>query len=53
MPTGKTCSAPQQRKFTCPLWLRRLGLAGFAFFLAKGLLWIVAFVILGTWGLES
>jgi hypothetical protein len=23
-----------------PAWLRRLGIGGFAFFLAKGLLWI-------------
>lgn len=25
---------------TLPPWLRRLGLGGFAFFLAKGLLWL-------------
>jgi len=25
---------------TLPAWLRRLGIGGFAFFLAKGLLWL-------------
>jgi hypothetical protein len=25
---------------TIPAWLRRLGIGGFAFFLAKGLLWL-------------
>ena len=25
---------------TLPAWLRRLGVGGFAFFLAKGLLWL-------------
>lgn len=27
-------------KVTLPTWLRRLGLGGFAFFLAKGLAWL-------------
>ncbi len=26
----------------CPPWLRRLGMAGFLFFLVKGLLWLLA-----------
>jgi len=27
---------------TSPNWLQRIGIAGFIFFLAKGLLWIIA-----------
>lgn len=30
----------------CPLWLRRLGMAGFLFFLVKGLLWLLASAVL-------
>ncbi len=47
----KTYTAPSHKKTI--LWLKKLGLAGFVFFLAKGLLWIAAFVVLGVWGLES
>ena len=30
----------------CLLWLRRLGTAGFLFFLVKGLLWLLASAVL-------
>ncbi|MEM1220950.1 MAG: hypothetical protein AAGH79_18660 [Bacteroidota bacterium] len=29
------------------LWLKRVGVAGFAFFLIKGLVWIAIFVMAG------
>jgi hypothetical protein len=32
------------------LWFRRIGLAGFAFFLIKGLLWLA--VLAGAWHLS-
>jgi hypothetical protein len=31
-------------------WIRRLGVAGFAFFLIKGLLWLAAPGLLLLWG---
>jgi hypothetical protein len=31
-------------------WMRRLGLAGFLFFLVKGLLWLAAPTLLFLWG---
>ena len=36
-----------------PLWLRRAGLAGFLFFLIKGLLWLVVPALLVIFGYES
>lgn len=33
----------------CPAWLRRLGVAGFCFFLAKGLLWLALPSIAAWW----
>jgi hypothetical protein len=37
--TSQAAEQPQERPFT--LWLKRLGLAGFLFYLVKGLLWII------------
>ncbi len=33
-------AAPMIQRTVLPQWLRRLGFAGFMFFLAKGLLWL-------------
>lgn len=33
-----------------PVWLKRLGLAGFLFFLAKGLLWLALPTLLVVFG---
>lgn len=33
-----------------PAWLRRLGIGGFCFFLAKGLLWLAVPAALATLG---
>lgn len=30
-------------------WLKRIGLAGFLFFLIKGLIWLAVFFGLGAW----
>jgi hypothetical protein len=30
-------------------WLKRIGMAGFLFFLIKGLVWIAIFAGLGNW----
>lgn len=38
------------RKRICPLWLRRLGVAGFVFFLVKGLLWLIVPVLIYFFG---
>jgi len=42
--------APATRKGACPMWLRRLGVAGFIFFLVKGLLWLTVPVLLYFFG---
>jgi len=31
-------------------WVQRLGVAGFAFFLIKGLLWLIVPALLAYWG---
>ncbi len=33
-----------EQKSKARLWLKRIGMAGFLFFLIKGLIWIVIFV---------
>ena len=33
-------------------WLRRLGVAGFLFFLIKGLLWLIVPALLVTFGVQ-
>ncbi len=35
-----------------PLWLRRLGLAGFLFFFIKGMLWLIVPALLILFGTE-
>ena len=35
-----------------PAWLRRLGVGGFVFFFAKGLLWLAVPAVLAVGGLE-
>ncbi|MBI3774045.1 MAG: hypothetical protein HY273_00555 [Gammaproteobacteria bacterium] len=42
--------APATRKGACPMWLRRLGVAGFVFFLVKGLLWLTVPVLIYFFG---
>jgi hypothetical protein len=44
---GQTSTTKQhiRASLACP-WLKRLGLVGFAFFLIKGLLWLVLPVLL-------
>jgi hypothetical protein len=37
--TSEAAEQPRQRSFN--LWLKRIGLAGFLFYLVKGLLWII------------
>jgi len=37
--TREAAEQPPRRPFT--LWLKRIGLAGFLFYLVKGLLWII------------
>jgi hypothetical protein len=44
MPLGMT-DPVVQRKF----WLRSLGIPGFAFFLLKGLLWLLAPTLFALW----
>ena len=39
---NKTGTEPEQKKGIVK-WLKRLGLAGFLFFLIKGLIWIAVF----------
>ena len=41
---------PATRKGACPMWLRRLGVAGFIFFLVKGLLWLTVPALLYYFG---
>lgn len=41
---------PPEPPRTCP-WLKRLGLAGFTFFLVKGLLWLIVPGLLVTLGI--
>jgi hypothetical protein len=33
-------------------WFKRIGVAGFIFFLLKGLLWIAVFLGLGKWACQ-
>lgn len=44
--TGRLEIAAAVRKGACPVWWRRLGIAGFIFFLVKGLLWLALPVFL-------
>jgi len=39
-PTQEDKSLPKTRKEKIVLWLKRLGVAGFLFFLLKGLVWL-------------
>ena len=41
--TTESAEQPQPRSFV--YWLKRLGLAGFLFYLIKGLLWILITVL--------
>lgn len=34
-------------------WLKRLGVAGFLFFLIKGLVWLAIFYFIGTQAIDS
>ena len=44
---GDTSPAEQGRVLR---WVQRLGVAGFAFFLIKGLLWLIVPALLAYWG---
>ena len=41
---------PSARKGARPLWVRRLGVVGFVFFLVKGLLWLTVPVVVYFFG---
>jgi hypothetical protein len=44
---------PVKKKNTTMLWIKRLGVAGFIFFLAKGILWLtVGAALLRVFGCE-
>jgi hypothetical protein len=43
-------SEPQKRKITFAGLIKRFGVAGFLFFLIKGLLWILIPTLLGYFG---
>lgn len=43
---GTTYAASDNTTASRARWWKRLGLAGFAFFLVKGLLWLIAPVVL-------
>jgi len=47
-----TSSKPSRLSLTCP-WLKRLGVAGFLFFLLKGLLWLLVPGLLTYFGLSD
>ena len=40
-PSGEPGGSPEPRKRRAGLWLERVGVAGFLFFLVKGLLWLI------------
>lgn len=48
--------APQETSPACPVprgmqkWIKRFGVAGFMFFLIKGLLWLTVPAVLAWWG---
>lgn len=46
------CPVPHKQRKGMMTWLKRLGVAGFLFFLIKGLIWIAIFVF-GTEALRS
>jgi hypothetical protein len=41
---------PRKRKCPAVGWMKRFGVAGFLFFLIKGLLWLVVPTLLGYFG---
>jgi hypothetical protein len=45
----------EQRKRKCPAvgWMKRFGVAGFLFFLIKGLLWLLVPTLLGYFGYST
>jgi hypothetical protein len=43
--TSESSPAEQSARLRFVYWLKRLGLAGFLFFLIKGLLWIMIMVL--------
>lgn len=44
MDVQEKASAPKNGKITAKNWLKKFGIAGFMFFLIKGLVWIGVFV---------
>lgn len=48
----KTMNAAVVSPKTSPAWLKKLGVGGFLFFLAKGLLWLTVPAMLAMAGLE-
>jgi hypothetical protein len=43
--TSEPNSLPAEKKNSGKTWLKRIGVAGFLFFLIKGLLWLVMFAL--------
>lgn len=52
MQTDAATTKPSRLSLACP-WLKRLGVAGFMFFLAKGLLWLMVPGLLAYFGLSD
>jgi hypothetical protein len=52
MNTETSPAKPARLSLACP-WLKRLGLAGFLFFLIKGLLWLFVPGVLVYFGLSG
>lgn len=41
-----------KRKFPASRWLKRFGIAGFLFFLIKGLIWLALFIAVTYFGYD-
>lgn len=52
MQSESTTAKPRRLSLACP-WLKRLGVAGFLFFLLKGLLWLLVPGLLTYFGLTG
>lgn len=52
MQSESTPIKPKRLSLTCP-WIKRLGLAGFVFFLLKGMLWLLVPGLLTYFGLAD
>jgi hypothetical protein len=48
-PEENNSSAEKSRKKKTILWLKRIGIGGFMFFLIKGLVWLAVIFGIGKW----